>query len=54
MAASLVLVAAVAALISWLRPERGVLAIVQTYGILLAAAVLCAGQHRRSDDGLVH
>jgi VIT1/CCC1 family predicted Fe2+/Mn2+ transporter len=42
MAVSLVLVAAVAALISWLRPERGILAVVQTYGILLAAAVLCA------------
>ena len=41
MALSLVLVAAVAALISWLRPERGILAVVQTYGILLAAAVLC-------------
>lgn len=39
---SLVLVAAVAAVISWLRPEKGILAVVQTYGILLAAAGLCA------------
>jgi hypothetical protein len=42
MGMSLGLVAGVAALISWLRPERGVLAVVQTYGILAAAAVLCA------------
>jgi hypothetical protein len=39
---SLVLVAAVAGAISILRPERGLLAVVQTYGILVAAAVLCA------------
>lgn len=39
--ASLALVAAIAAVISWLRPERGVLAVAQTYGILLAAAALC-------------
>lgn len=42
MAASLVLVGAVASLISLLRPERGVLAFVTTFGILLAAAGLCA------------
>jgi hypothetical protein len=41
-AAAVVLVTAVAAVISWLRPERGILAVVQTYGILLAAAGLCA------------
>lgn len=41
MASSLVLVAAVAGVISLLRPEKGLLAIVQTYGILLAAGVLC-------------
>ncbi len=39
---AIVLVAAVAAVISWLRPEKGILAVVQTYGILLAAAGLCA------------
>jgi len=42
MGASLGLVAATAAVICWLRPEKGLLAVVQTYGILLAAAVLCA------------
>ena len=41
-AAAIILVAAVAAVISWLRPEKGILAVVQTYGILLAAAGLCA------------
>jgi hypothetical protein len=40
---SLMLVAAVAGVISWLRPERGILAVAQTYGILLAAAALCFG-----------
>jgi len=39
---AIVLVAVVAAVISWLRPEKGVLAVVQTYGILLAAAGVCA------------
>jgi hypothetical protein len=39
---SLALVTAVAAVISWLRPEKGILAVVQTYGILAAAALLCA------------
>lgn len=41
-ATAIVLVAVVAAVISWLRPEKGVLAVAQTYGILLAAAGLCA------------
>ncbi len=41
-AGAIALVVAVAAVISWLRPERGILAVVQTYGILLAAAGLCA------------
>lgn len=41
LASSLVLVCAVAGVIAILRPERGVLAFVQTYGILLAAAALC-------------
>lgn len=38
---SLALVAAVAAVISWLRPEKGALAWVQTFAILLAATALC-------------
>jgi hypothetical protein len=42
LATSLVLVAAVAGVISILRPEKGLLALVQTYGILLVAAVVCA------------
>ena len=37
---ALVLVAAAAAAVSWLRPERGVLAAAQTYGVLAVAAVL--------------
>ncbi len=41
LAASLALIAATAAVISWLRPERGVLAVVQTYGVLITAAGLC-------------
>lgn len=41
MAASLVLVGAVGGVISVLRPEKGVLAVAQTFGILLAAAALC-------------
>lgn len=41
LAASLALVAGVAAVISVLRPEKGFLAVVQTYGILLGAAGLC-------------
>lgn len=42
LACSLGLVALVAAVIAVLRPERGVLAWVQTFGILTAAALLCA------------
>lgn len=38
---SLLLVVAVAAVISWLRPEKGVRAVAQTYGVLVVAAVLC-------------
>jgi hypothetical protein len=41
LAAEIVLVAGIAAVISWLRPERGILAVVQTYGVLVVAAVLC-------------
>ena len=43
LSASLVLVCAVGAAVSWLRPERGWLAVVETYGVLMAAAVLCFG-----------
>ena len=42
LACSLGLIAAVASVIAVLRPERGVLAWVQTYGILAVAAALCA------------
>ena len=38
---SLLVVAVIAGVISWLRPEKGALAIVQTFGILLLAALLC-------------
>lgn len=31
----------VGAAISWLRPERGVLAVAETYGVLVAAGALC-------------
>ena len=41
MGASLALVGAVACGISLLRPEKGVLAFVTTFGILAAAAALC-------------
>jgi hypothetical protein len=41
MASSVALVAAVAGVISLLRPEKGVLAVAQTYGILAVAALLC-------------
>jgi len=39
-AAALVIAAAVAAVIAWLRPEHGLIAIARTYGILAAAGVL--------------
>jgi hypothetical protein len=42
MAASLILVTVIAGLIALLRPEKGLLAAAQTYGVLLAAAGLCA------------
>lgn len=38
---SLVLAAGVAAVISWLRPERGILAAAETYVLLLVTAVAC-------------
>lgn len=45
LAAEIALVAVIAAVISWLRPERGVLAVAQTYGVLVVAAglVMLAG-----------
>ena len=33
----------VGAVISWLRPERGLLAVSETYGVLIAAGLLCWG-----------
>ena len=39
--ASGVLVVAVAGVIARLRPERGLLAVAETYGVLAAAALLC-------------
>jgi hypothetical protein len=40
-AVSLLLVVAVAGVVAWLRPEKGVVAVAQTYGVLAAAAALC-------------
>lgn len=42
MLTSLTLITLVATLIAWLRPERGLLAAAQTYGVLIVAAGLCA------------
>lgn len=39
--ASLALAAIVGGVISWLRPERGILAAVETYALLTATAVAC-------------
>jgi VIT1/CCC1 family predicted Fe2+/Mn2+ transporter len=39
--ASLLLVGLVAAVVAWLRPERGFLAVAETYGTLLVAAAFC-------------
>lgn len=39
--ASLALCAAVAAVITWARPEKGALAVVETYGLLLATGAVC-------------
>jgi VIT1/CCC1 family predicted Fe2+/Mn2+ transporter len=39
--AALVLCAAVAAVISWLRPEKGALAIIETFGLLLVTGTAC-------------
>jgi hypothetical protein len=40
--ASLALVAAVAGVVSWLRPDKGVLAVVETFGVLVVAAALAS------------
>jgi hypothetical protein len=40
LAAEVALVAGIAAVISWLRPEKGILAVAQTYGVLIVAAGL--------------
>jgi VIT1/CCC1 family predicted Fe2+/Mn2+ transporter len=39
--AALALCAAVAAVISWARPEKGALAIVETFGLLLVTGIAC-------------
>jgi VIT1/CCC1 family predicted Fe2+/Mn2+ transporter len=39
--ASLLLAVVVAGVISWLRPEKGVLAVVETYALLAVTAVAC-------------
>lgn len=39
-AAALIAVA-VGGVISWLRPERGLLAVAETYGVLVASGLLC-------------
>jgi hypothetical protein len=49
--ASLALVALVAGVISALRPEGGIAGIVQTYGVLLAAAGLCAAASLLLEQG---
>lgn len=41
--ASVALTAAVAGIVAWLRPEKGILAVAQTYGVLAVAAGLCYG-----------
>ena len=41
LALALALACAVAAGISWLRPERGVLAVAETYGLMAIVAVAC-------------
>jgi hypothetical protein len=43
LAAAVVIAVAVGTAIAWLRPEKGLLAVVQTFGVLAAAAALCWG-----------
>lgn len=42
LAVSLPLCAAVAGVISWLRPERGALAVLETFGLLVLTGAACA------------
>jgi VIT1/CCC1 family predicted Fe2+/Mn2+ transporter len=39
--AAAVIAVVVGAVIAWLRPERGALAILETFGVLVAAGLLC-------------
>lgn len=39
--AALLLCAAVAAVISWARPEKGILAVVETFGLLIVTGAAC-------------
>jgi VIT1/CCC1 family predicted Fe2+/Mn2+ transporter len=39
---AMALVCALAGVVAWLRPERGVRAVLETYGVLVVAAVLSA------------
>ena len=41
LATALCLVTVIGAAVAWLRPERGLLAVVQTFAVLAIAAVLC-------------
>jgi len=43
LAVALVLAAAVAGVISWMRPERGSLAILETFGLLAVTGAACVG-----------
>lgn len=40
---ALALVCVIAGVVAWLRPERSVVAVMETYGVLAAAALLSAG-----------
>jgi VIT1/CCC1 family predicted Fe2+/Mn2+ transporter len=42
LAASLLLCALVAGVISWARPERGLLAVIETFGLLAVTGIACA------------
>jgi hypothetical protein len=39
--AAILLIGFIAGVISWLRPEKGFLALAETYGVLLIAAAIC-------------
>jgi VIT1/CCC1 family predicted Fe2+/Mn2+ transporter len=40
---SLCLAVSTGAIVCWLRPEKGLMAVAETYGVLAAAALLCYG-----------